>query len=176
MAVASTGPAITVRPSASALNWFSRRFLIPPPKICRGSRRFPNNCFQPFQHEAVFQRQAFQRHPHDFPVCLGNRLPAIRTELCRFSPACCRGAERVCCPGRSPPGRVSLLPQAVVSSSYERPHSRLHSCTSHSPVMFLDNRHVPHTPPSLVKLYARAFSLNDGLLNFRTQDGPCARS
>ena len=33
-AVASIGPAITVRPEASAVNWFSSRLREPPPTIC----------------------------------------------------------------------------------------------------------------------------------------------
>jgi hypothetical protein len=32
-AVASTGPAMTSRPVASAVNWFSRRFFEPPPMM-----------------------------------------------------------------------------------------------------------------------------------------------
>ena len=37
IAVASDGPAITLRPMALAVNWLSRRFFEPPPMMCKRS-------------------------------------------------------------------------------------------------------------------------------------------
>ena len=42
-AVASAGPAITVRPVASAVNWLSSRFFDPPPMMRISSNRIPVN-------------------------------------------------------------------------------------------------------------------------------------
>ena len=68
-AVASTGPAFTVRPQQSAVIWQSRRSFVPPPKTCRVVNARPvtaESCYR----IAIFQSKAFimQRitAPHRF--------------------------------------------------------------------------------------------------------------
>ncbi len=78
MAVASTGPATTRRPQASAVFWQSRRFCVPPPTMWIVSMRPPSELLQPGEHHAALQRQALQRAADHAPLVAGGGWPVLR--------------------------------------------------------------------------------------------------
>ena len=65
-AVASTGPATTSRPSASAVSWLSRAFWLPPPTTCRRSGRGePGETAGGVELVAVGLGEGLQDAPHE---------------------------------------------------------------------------------------------------------------
>ena len=59
-AVASTGPAMTGRPVALAVNWFSSRLRDPPPTMRIVVEAGAGDLFERFEHLAVLERQALE--------------------------------------------------------------------------------------------------------------------
>ena len=86
-AAASTGPVTTRRPQASAVNWLSRRFWLPPPTMRTEVRRGPgtpsalvSSSSKRVDDPAIAQRQAFQAAAHDLAHRFGRGLIGAAAE------------------------------------------------------------------------------------------------
>ena len=77
MAVASTGPVITVTSRAIGSELVEQAVLRPTADDVNRVKPFAAQFFQPLQHPAIFQRDAFQRHANDLAFCLRNSLVCV---------------------------------------------------------------------------------------------------
>ncbi len=156
-AVASTGPAWTGIPQASAVNWQSRAFrAAAADHVDRPDRRAEDR-FDPADRPAVLQGQALQGAADEGPFVGRDGLAGPAWRRRPGGRACRRGrgtSGRRARPAWRTAGRPWPWRSARHTSTRGRACAqvRRHSWTSQRPMMFFRSRVVPATPPSLVKL------------------------
>ena len=91
-AAASTGPATTGSPQASAVSWQSRALRAPPPTTCTTSTSRPDSSAARAHGAPVGQRQAVEDAAHRLGLALRRRLPGRGCTPRRCGPACRRAA------------------------------------------------------------------------------------
>ena len=173
-AVASTGPASTGTPAASAVSWQSSCVLrAAADDVDRRRRRVPASVGRPLDGPGVRRRPASRGC--SAVVSAGGHGRAARPRAAiRVGHAARRDERRVVdVDDRTAGGQLGGRGEEVVEVvALATP--AWHSCSSHSPPTLRRKRVRPSTPPSLVKLAARAASVRTGAGELEADERPRA--
>ncbi len=125
IAVASTGPASTWRPVASAVNWLSSSLWLPPPTTCSRATLRPVNASVSVQRRPVEQREALQMQRVNWPGVSGAGWPVSRQNAAIF-PGMSPGRRETGASGRTQ--RAERLGFAAACASARRSRMRALPC------------------------------------------------
>ena len=171
-AEASTGPASTGTPQASAVSWQSRALREPPPTTCThldvapGDRGRLAEVATVGQHEAV-EDAAGRPRPGSRAPAPPPRGPGSRPARASCRPELPGGSRRgslmsTTVRSGSAAGGAGSTPARSAPGTPASAQAPRDSESTQSPITFLRNRMVPSTPPSLVKSAGRAASVSTG--------------
>ena len=160
-AVASTGPAITVRPVASARKLIQQPVSRPAADDQELGDRLTDQFLQRVEHDAVLERKALEDRSGAGAGIRRHRLIGYRGSSQRWPRASSVGGGATGGRDRRARGTDRDAPPLAPAAWRSRESSpasaqlRRQACSSHKPAMFFSSRVVPPTPPSLVKFSAR---------------------
>ena len=169
-AVASTGPAITGRPVASAVSWQSRSFCEPPPTMWTTSTSRSASVGGLADGAGVAVGERVEDAAHGRGRRRGRRPAAARSAR-----ASAGGDEgRVVDVDAGPAGQAAGAAARSRARGRRAPTSRRHSWSSHSPPTLRRKRVRPSTPTSLVKLALPGGLGEDGSVELEADERPRA--